>query len=1439
MTPTRNPIRLFAEVLLIVALAQVAVMWALPVIASGLTAPIQLLLGAALLVLLAGPTVFWRCMAVARQAPPRAAGREAPRSSSVNLAIALTGAAQVLGLVLTGVGVVWLQGNISNAAQKNFNHRAERIEAEVKRHFAMPLYGLNGLDAMFAARGRVTRNEFRDWVASRDLPAEFPGVRGLGFIERVERDDLARFVAAAQADGNPGFAVRTSVDAAEMYVVKYIEPMASNGAALGLDAGRDRVRREAIERAVSGGLPALSGRLLLVQDGKHGPGFMYFVPVYRGATLPVTPEQRRALLIGLVFTPIVAAEIMQGMGDVAENVLDIELFEGETAQAGSRLYDSRGETSAPREATPQAPTRREASGHSFEALRSFEVGGRTLALRFTSSPAFEASIDRSGLAFVAVAGVLASFLAALAVWLLAVGRVRAERRAQRMTADLARLARVVQHTSNSVTITDAQLRITWVNEGFTRITGYTLQEAAGKTPGELLGGGKADPATLKVLNDAAAAGAACRVEILNRRKDDRDYWIDTEIQPTRDADGTLTGFMEIGTDITTAKAAQRRLAELTDRLTLATEGGTDGLWDWLDVKADAEWWSPSFYAMLGYEPGELAASLDSFTAMLHPDHRAACQQAIDDAFKGRKAFDIEFPLRTKKGGYRWFRSRAKVYLDAAGDATRMAGSMQDIHERQEAEQALRRSHELLTGVLENLPGGLSVFNGDLQLVAQNQKFRQLLDLPDSLFDSGATNFEQIVRFNAERGEYGSGDIDAIIAPIIERTRQPVAQLFERERPNGVPIEIRGTPMPGGGFVATYTDISARKQAEALLKQALAQAEQASVTKSQFLANMSHEIRTPMNAILGMLGLLQKTALTARQLDYASKTEGAARSLLGLLNDILDFSKADAGKMTLDPRPFRVDRLLRDLAVILSANVGTKTIDVRFDIDPLVPTALLGDDMRLQQVLINLGGNAIKFTAVGEVVVRLRVLERTGADVLLEFAVTDTGIGIAPEHRAHIFTGFSQAEASTTRRFGGTGLGLAICQRLVALMGGEIAVDSTPGQGSTFSFQLRLALAEAPLEALATHWSTAPTVPRLAGMRLLVVEDNPNNRQVAQELLSDEGAHVTLAANGQLGVDAVAAADPPFDAVLMDLQMPVMDGYAATARIRQHLGLGLAALPIIAMTANAQASDREACLAAGMNDHVGKPFDLSNLVATLLRHTGRAASAAAPAANAAGANVLPIELLEQAARRGIDLAAALARMGGNARVYLRTLPSFVKDLATLPDRLTTLLQQGRLEEAGQLMHTFKGLAGTLGIGPLTRLTADAERRLGDLGDLGAAGAPAQALIEPLRALVLTTLRDIGIVVEALQAATAKPDTIDIDSGIDSEPRDLPALRRSIDELTRLLRGADLHALAVFEQLQQNHTAHLGHDLQPLDAALALLDFDAALAHCEALQQRFDQ
>jgi signal transduction histidine kinase/DNA-binding response OmpR family regulator len=756
------------------------------------------------------------------------------------------------------------------------------------------------------------------------------------------------------------------------------------------------------------------------------------------------------------------------------------------------------------------------------------------------------------------------------------------------------------------------------------------------------------------------------------------------------------------------------------------------------------------------------------------------------------------------------------------------------------------------------------------------------------------------------------------------------------------------------------DLAQQERDEADLRRAKENAEQATRTKGQFLANMSHELRTPMNAILGMLQLLHATELTSRQLDYAEKSERAAKSLLGLLNDILDFSKMDAGKMEVEAQPFEMERLMRELSVILSANLRGKAIEVLFDLDPQLPPVLVGDAMRLQQVLINLSSNAVKFTPAGEVVIRLQVLKRCADVVHLRVAVQDTGIGLALENQQRIFEDFSQAEASTTRRFGGTGLGLSISKRLLDLMGAKLELVSELGRGSTFFFDITLPVASAslplaqespqshppyrvlivddhptslaimghmasalgwscslaasgpealtllaqqhksaqpPFDAICVDWEmpgmdgwetlahikaalhtaaasgNAPVLlmvtangrdllasrsapeqamlhaflvkpvtaallkeavhaartgrsnvraskralhappGRLLGMRVLVVEDNQINQQVASELLRAEGAEVQLADNGQLGVDAISQALQPFDAVLMDLQMPVMDGFAATHYIRQQLGL--TQLPVIAMTANAMASDREECLAAGMNEHVGKPFDLPHLVQVLLQQTGRAMHGPTAVVTLA---VAPSAAAEPPA---FDFDGARERMGGDQHLFENVLHSFVAEAQAAPDRLEALLDGRERDAAMRFLHTIKGLAATVGALQLSEAARATEAAL-------MAGAT-PAHMDPLRSSLRAASRHSCQQIERLLNAHP-PSSLPDRQGVPGATLDAAAMAAQLHSLQGLLAQRDMGALEAFERLRRSAGGRLQEPLLQLGLAISELDFERACTAC---------
>ncbi len=1136
-----------------------------------------------------------------------------------------------------------------------------------------------------------------------------------------------------------------------------------------------------------------------------------------------------------------------------------------------------------------------------------------------------------------------------------------------------------------VVYVDRDLRYRFANRAYGERYGIDSRQLPGRAMAEVV------PPELYLQNlpllQAALAGQEQRFERDVLTREGPRYSV-VRYLPDQ-VDGEVRGLYMFLVDITELKQAQNALVLERERLESIVEGTHAGTWQ-LNLQTGEARINARWAEIAGFSLEELQdLSVQGWESLVHGDDLARVHRSMQDHVKGQTAYyECEYRMRHSNRQWLWVQDRGKISSRSAdGRVEWISGTHLDVTARVLAEQQLSEQLKFVEVLLEATPTAIYIKDAQGRYLRFNPAFERLFGVSRDAW-MGRTVLELV------GGESGQMMYDKDLE--LFATGQP--QTYEARFTHRVTGEVREglyykaalTNEHGviTGLVGTILDITERNQAARELEHAKAVAEAATVAKSQFLANMSHELRTPMNAVLGMLKLLQATELTARQLDYASKTESAARSLLGLLNDILDFSKMEAGKMQLDLHPYRMDRLLRDLAVVLSSTVGSKPVEVLYDIEADLPEVVVGDSMRLRQVLINLGGNAVKFTEKGQVVVSVRRVaapaggasETFPKGVALEFAVTDSGIGIPLDAQKHIFSGFSQAEASTTRRFGGTGLGLTISQRLVELMGGSIGLDSSPGRGSRFSFVVPLVQPEVipdelkeaksapgamrrvlvvddnalsreliaqttrswgwptdtadggadalarveqqirtqaePWDVIYVDWqmpgldgwdvmariramTEAAAQPRpkiimvtangreslaqrtqeeqamldgflvkpvtasmlldavvdaspdhlglrqvrraskrqLAGMRILVVEDNLINQQVAEELLISEGALVSLAADGQQGVHAVLQAAEPYHAVLMDIQMPVLDGYAATREIRRQVPPDR--LPIIGLTANAMESDRELCLQAGMNDHMGKPFDLAPLVSLLIRLThfrpdpGEVALPSAPTpeppARAAG-QPLPAGAIDGEV---LDLPGALQRMSGMQSLYIRAAQEFLRTLGDLPDTLLNHLQARHMAEARALLHTTKGTSATMGLQRLSKVCAEMEAmcRAGDApGTMGAIAQRLQPEMQAARAELVRALAHWGVTppdpAAAAQQAASSPTERPV-------PRLSASQRAALQGMVPLLQASDLSVLGLFSGMGGTLRSLPEAWFDALDQALAQLDLAQALEVCQTL------
>ncbi len=1005
---------------------------------------------------------------------------------------------------------------------------------------------------------------------------------------------------------------------------------------------------------------------------------------------------------------------------------------------------------------------------------------------------------------------------------------------KRVEAEMEKLALVVERTANGVMITDKNGCVEWVNQGFTKISGYSLKELAGRKPGHILQGPDTDPNTVKRIGEALSREAGIHVELINYHKSGYRYWLELDIEPIFDDAGRLINFISIENDISERRATN--------------------------------------------------AALEQFKATL--------DQTFDAVF----IFD----------------SRTLYFTYVNHGATNQVG-----YSREE--------------MLNMTP----------------------VDI---------------------KPEFTKTDFIELVAPL--RKKEIATLSFEtvHQHKDGrhIPVDIllQLLDRPGGSseFVAIVRDITEQKRILRELEHSRDEARQAARVKAQFLANMSHEIRTPMNAILGMAHLLSNTDTSPSQRNFIQKIQAAGNNLLGIINDILDFSKIEAGQMKIEQVAFELDGILTGISDMVAVKAQEKGLELLFHAQKGLPRHLVGDPLRIGQVLINLANNAVKFTPKGEVVISVSGGDIENDRIPLHFVVRDTGIGMSSSQIQTLFQPFSQADASTTRKFGGTGLGLAICRQLALLMEGDIWAESEEGKGSAFHFKLTLicppneerqpfipapdlrgmrvlvlddnatfqeiikemledftfhvTLASSgseaisqleravdegnPIDLVLADWkmpgmdgietsrnikdnprishtptiimitafgreeimeradrsgldgflikpvnrsllfntimecfgksvdrgetshpflgTDAATLQMLKGLHVLLVEDNLFNQDVARELLETVGVDVTVVDNGLKAVEAVA--NTAFDAVLMDIQMPEMDGYEAMRIIRSRES-NEAHLPLIAMTANVMAADRDQVKSAGADDQVDKPITPSLLYAALAKWTRRDGKeeTVQPLENSYLTNAqtdLHLPLLPD-----LDAVRGLKRFEGNRDLFTRLLHRFKSEQKEMVPQIQRAIAAQDHSLAGRLLHTLKGLAATIGARGLAQKAEAMEHWL-----FTGEKYPSEKEMHDLGVTMEKVLTAIDKVVTELEPATKRED-------LSYAPLDKETLYRQLTELAAFLKADDYEAhVSVKKLVQGTVNTPLEADVQRMKTEIEGYDYTAAIDGVEKVLKKLN-
>ena len=1344
-------------------------------------------------------------------------------------------ATKAMAVVCAAVATAAVVGADLSAARRVQRADLEALSRELADHIELTvdlaMHAVEGLAGSFQTTGEHDLASFR---ALADRLAAFGlGIQALEWIPRVEREDLAVVEADMSRQWGTPFRIFERIDGKphpvaarhEYFPVSFVTPLQGNEGAVGFDLASNPAREAALRKSELTGKPVATVGVKLVQN--NAMGVLLFAPIY-AENAPIDYEgERRGNLKGFalgVFSVPDLLKIALRTGDSAG--LKYWLVDDTDPSAPAVLAGNNGEKPAP---TTVAGSSLFEASDALGARARVKVADRVWSFVLAPTPAWLQRHADNSPTYLLVAGL---FVTALIGGLFLVLAERQRQLVDSREHDLENQKFALdQHAI--VSITDTRGVILYANDRFCKVAGYPRERLVGAKH-SIVKSGVHGREVYQALWSTLLAGEVWRGELCNRSAAGELYWIEPTITPLKDPDGKSTHFIAICTDITARKNLEHELEASRSFLQSVADSMGEGVYT-IDAKGRCTFLNAEGQRLLGYSFDEVKGKvLHDVVHFQDPDGKplAACDCAIMHGLRRGAVYRSEDQYFTHRSGRLFPVSVVAKRREENGKFAGGAVVFQDISERRSFQDKLRRSEARLNYALSASSTGMWDFNPITGKSFYSATWFTMLGYePKPTPHRGEMFFDllhpdDLESYHADLARH-VGDRSAAVESEFRMRRADGTWAWIRSVGRIIELDGEGQPLR---MIGVHIDTSASHQAQMDLANAKDAAVRASQAKSEFLATMSHEIRTPMNAIIGLSHLLARSEMTARQYDYLSKIQGASTALLGVINDILDFSKIEAGKLTIEMIEFDLDEVIANVVTVIQPKIDEKNLALVVNKPPELPSGYVGDPLRLSQVLMNLLSNAAKFTAAGQVRVEFGGKSVGDRSFELIVSVIDSGIGMSAAQLEKLFAPFTQADTSTSRRFGGTGLGLAICRQILAAMGGDISVTSEEGAGTTFTFRaplklpppsaqaeretaalrgkralvvddsrsarqiLRAALTdlgitveeagdgaqarerlqsasfdfvvldwklpdddgteilawmrargvaapallttayggadlerqlvaafegvrppdveimEKPLGALqlrtkllgafGVDGASAPKpsrAPRTASdillrdVRILLVEDNPINQQVAVGLLELLGVETTVAGSGEEALEILATRQ--FDAILMDMQMPGMDGLETTAAIRAEMGI--TDTPIIAMTANAMTGDRERCLESGMNDHIPKPIDPDRLALTLAHWLE--ATRGACVLSRAERPASPVR--ESEARRpalpGVDVAAALENLAGNDELFRVLLDMFVAEHARDGEKLAAAVAARERKRVFGLAHTLKGAGATLG------------------------------------------------------------------------------------------------------------------------------------------------